>query len=158
MESLRYSGSDALDLGDQRLLVSSNLGTEFTNLLEVDHIDLSEQEQEELRKILEEISKENTSKSKRVIHTNSIKVSASLLRAYKPNMIIGTKGKDSRDVLKQIGSQLGLPPALSVTDMISDRLTGREKVAILILNCDESAKIEKGFKRIPENGILVFNR
>ncbi len=157
MEILNYTGSEQpINLGAQRLMVSSGLGNGFAELLEKDNIDLTAHDQEELRKILNEI---NSSRSNRqIIHSNSQNVTASLLRIYDPNMIIGSNGGDAKDTLNQVGHQLELSGALSTTSMISDRLLGREKVAIVVLNSNEESRVEKDFKRIPENGILVLSR
>lgn len=157
MEILNYTGSDQpLNLGEQRLSISTGLGNGFAKLLEKNKVELTAHDQEELRKILDEI---NSRKSNRqVVHSNSQNVTASLLRIYDPNMIIGSNGGNAKDTLNQVGHQLGLSEALSTANTISDRLLGRDKVAVVVLNSSEESKIEKEFKRIPENGILVLSR
>jgi len=157
MEILNYTGSEQpLNLGEHRLSVSTGLGNEFSWLLEKDHVELTTQDQQELRRILDEI---NSNKSNRqVIHSNSQNVTASLLRIYDPNMIIGSNGGNAKDTLNQVGHQLGLSEALSSASMISDRLLGREKVAVVVLNSNEESKVEKDFKRIPESGILILSK
>jgi ribosomal protein S24E len=157
MEILNYTGSEQpLNLGEHRLSISTGLGNEFSELLEKDHVELTTQDQQELRRIINEI---NSSKSNRlVVHSYSQNVTASLLRIYDPNIIIGSNGCNAKDTLNQIGHQLGLSEPLSTASMISNRLLGREKVAVVVLNSNEESKVEKDFKRIPESGILVLSR
>lgn len=117
---------------------------------------MSAQDQDELKRVISEI---NSNRSNRqVVHSNSQNVTASLLRIYDPNMIIGSNRGNAKDTLNQVGHQLGLSEALSTTSMISDRLLGRDKVAIVVLNSNEESKVEKDFKKIPESGILVLSR
>lgn len=157
MELLNSTGSEKpLNLGEQRLMISSSLGSEFAELLEGKNIDLTAQDQEELNKILSEL--DSNKSNHKVVHSHSRNVTASLLRIYDPNMIIGSSGGNVKDTLNQIGHQLGLPEALSTPDMFSARLLGREKVAVVILNSTEESKVEKSFKQIPQDGLLVLSR
>lgn len=157
MEKAKYSGYEKpLNLSEQRLLVSTGLGNEFKKLLEAETLELNTQEQEELQKILNELKVSKL--DRQIVRTSSERVVAALLREYDPEMIIGSKGGNLKDALKQIASQLGLPEPLSTVEDVSSRLVGRQNVAVVVMNNTEEGKVEKSFKKIPDNGILVFCR
>lgn len=88
------------------------------------------------------------------IQVDTIDEAALLLRFYKPEMIIGSQKSTGTEVVKQIGSQLGISSEMSSTAGISDRLVGRDKVAIVVLSIDNE-KLDRKLRKLPENGILV---
>lgn len=148
---MTVESSKKLDLESNRLLVSNALGTDFCELLE-------QEEQIELSKdregyILHQLQL-STTKRHLEIQVDTIDEAALLLRAYRPEMILGSQKKTNIEVVSQIGSQLGMSSQMSSPSGISDRLIGREKVAIVMLNINNK-KLDKKLKKIPENGILI---
>lgn len=139
-----------LNLDSSRLLVSSAVGSDFCSLLEQEKIiELDKTRENYIINCLESSSK----KKHQEIIVESEKEAAFLLRIYKPEMILGSKKSDTDEIISQIGPQLGLPKDRSSVSAISDRLIGREKVAIVVLN--ENANLENKFKKLPEKGILI---
>lgn len=139
-----------LNLDSGRLLVSGSLGTPFCNLLE----------QEEQIKLVADREKHilqqlelSRAKHHLEIQVESEREAAFLLRVYKPEMILGSQKNNLDEITNQLGSQLGIPNGRCSVSGISDRLIGREKVSIVVLSTE--VELDKTFKKLPENGILV---
>lgn len=157
MEIITNKGYEQpLELSVQRLNISLGLGEKFVDLLENPNLELTPDEKEEVKTLLDTIQSER--KSRITVHSTSQNVAAALLRSYEPNMIIGATGESEKEVLSNLGKRVGIPGEYSTVNAIHDRIFGREKVAVVVLECKDEKRIEKSFKSIPRNGILVISK
>lgn len=132
----------SLDLGQNRLLVSSNLGSGFTSLLEQEELILPTVSHPMYQQIEAAASSElDYQKGHKAIifeGSESQKAVASFLRMVKwPRNIIGVnleelKIEDLGHVYQKLNAQMGLPSHFRVS-ALGDRIAGREQDFVIVL-------------------------
>jgi len=132
----------SLDLGQSRLLVSSNLGSGFTNLLEQEELILPTISHPMYQQIEAAASSEiNYQKGHKAIifeGSESQKAVASFLRMVKwPMSIIGVnlealEIENLDQVYQRLNAQMGLPSHFRVS-ALGDRIAGREQDFVIVL-------------------------
>lgn len=89
---------------------------------------------------------------------------AYVLRVLHPRLIIGKSISPSDDlssIIHTLAKQLGLPPGMASADNISDRLSGRDGVAVVFINIQhltvgDRAKLLDLARRFPVRGVLII--
>ncbi len=142
-----------IDLNTQRLLVSQNLGSKITQLIEQkDPVIINP---DKVKFFDNQIAKALLG-GHFEIEAKSIEEIAYILRTYQPEMIIGSDRSDERAIVKNLASQLSIPESMANLSFVGDRMCDREKVAIVITNAN--INLSKGLKKLPQNGILILKK